>query len=125
MSEENVNPAIQNLLEAADVKINGNRPWDMQVHNPKLLNRVLAEGTLGLGEAYMDKWWDCESVDELINHFLIADSDKKLKITPKLAWAYAKAKIFNQQNKIKAHEVIDVHYDVGNDLYENINEYIE
>ena len=120
MSEENVNPAIQNLLEAADVKINGNRPWDMQVHNPKLLNRVLAEGTLGLGEAYMDKWWDCESVDELINHFLIADSDKKLKITPKLAWAYAKAKIFNQQNKIKAHEVIDVHYDVGNDLYENM-----
>ncbi|MBU0731606.1 cyclopropane fatty acyl phospholipid synthase [Patescibacteria group bacterium] len=120
MSEKNIDPSLQKLLDLADVKINGNRPWDMQVHNPKLFQRILAEGSLGLGEAYMDEWWDSEAVDELINRFLKSDADKKLNISPKIAWLILKAKILNQQNKIKAHEVIKKHYDIGNDLYQKM-----
>lgn len=33
--------------------------------NPNF-GRLLAEGTLGLGESYMDGWWDVEALDEFI-----------------------------------------------------------
>ena len=39
------------LLVKADVTINGSRPWDIKVHNPDLYQRVLQEGSLGLGES--------------------------------------------------------------------------
>lgn len=33
------------------------------VHDRRLFGRVLSHGTLGLGEAYMDGWWDCGQMD--------------------------------------------------------------
>ena len=51
---------VSELLRAADIKIGGDRTWDIQVHNEALYDRILAEGTLGAGEAYMDGWWDVE-----------------------------------------------------------------
>ena len=54
----------EELLSKADVKINGPRPWDIQVKNPNFFKRVLNEGSLGLGESYMDGWWECRSLDD-------------------------------------------------------------
>ncbi len=51
---------IRELCELADVQINGSRPWDMQVHDERLYDRILRDSSLGLGEAYMEGWWDCE-----------------------------------------------------------------
>ena len=53
------------ILAIAGITINGNHPWDIKVHNPNFYRRVLAEGSLGLGESYMDGWWDCKRLDEL------------------------------------------------------------
>ena len=117
MTVNKINPIAQKLLDEADVKVNGDRPWDMQVHNPKVFDRVLASGSLALGESYMDKWWDCEALDQMIDRFLRVQLDKKLKASPQIVYNFVKAKIFNEQNKIKAHEVIRKHYDIGNDLY--------
>ena len=69
---------IQYLLSFADVKINGDRPWDIQVHNTNLYSRVLAEGSLGLGEAYMDGWWDCDRLDEFFFRILKANLEKRI-----------------------------------------------
>lgn len=55
---------VVDLLSLADVKINGQRPWDIQVHNDTLYSRVLSGGSLALGESYMDGWWDFESLDQ-------------------------------------------------------------
>lgn len=55
---------VQRLLASADVRPGGDRPWDIQVHDDRLFARVLAEGSLALGETYMDGWWDCERLDE-------------------------------------------------------------
>ena len=52
--------AIEELLAPADVRIDGTRPWDVRVRDERFFARVLAEGSLGLGESYMDGWWDCE-----------------------------------------------------------------
>jgi len=52
------------LLAAAGVTIDGPQPWDIQVRDERLYARVLRERNLGLGEAYIDGWWDCPRLDE-------------------------------------------------------------
>ncbi|PIR03836.1 MAG: cyclopropane-fatty-acyl-phospholipid synthase [Candidatus Magasanikbacteria bacterium CG11_big_fil_rev_8_21_14_0_20_39_34] len=110
---------IEELLHHADIKINGDRPFDIQVHNDALYGRVLSQGSLGFGEAYMDGWWDCESIDEMIAHILRAEIQKKVG-KGKLALHILKAMFFNAQNFTKAWKVGQVHYDVGNDLYKKM-----
>lgn len=107
---------IQDYLTLANIQINGNRPWDIQVHNPKLYARVLARGSLALGESYMDGWWDCEQLDEFINKVLKVKLDKKVK-SRSLVWNILKAKVINMQSGSRAYEVGKRHYDIGNNLY--------
>ena len=59
-------------LRPAGITINGPNPWDIQVHDPRLFWRVMRSGSLGLGEAYMDHWWDCEALDEFFERILRA-----------------------------------------------------
>ena len=47
------------LLGSAGIKIGGDAAWDIQVHDARFYGRVL-EGSLGLGESYVDGWWDCD-----------------------------------------------------------------
>ena len=108
---------IQNLLDLADVKINGDNPWDIQVHNPDFYSRVFAGGSLALGESYMDGWWDCEALDQLFDRILGAELDKKIKTCKHLIWTALKARIKNPYRKSKAFEIGKCHYDIGNDLY--------
>ena len=56
---------LQDLLARADVQLNGSRPWDIQVHDKHMYERVFASWSLGLGESYMDGEWDCDALDEL------------------------------------------------------------
>ncbi len=112
--------AIQELLSLADVQINGDRPWDIQVHDEKLYSRVLAGGSLALGESYMDSWWDVEQLDEFFNHILSANLDKKVRPSLPLVSGYLKSKIFNEQTRRKSKVVGEKHYDIGNDLYERM-----
>ena len=72
------------ILESADIRVNGERPWDLQVHNERFFGRVLAEGSLALGESYMDGWWDCEALDELVNRILSHDLQEKVRPSPKV-----------------------------------------
>ncbi len=69
----------EELLALADVKVNGNRPWDIQVHDELFYGRVLKDRSLGLGESYMDGWWDCERLDEFFYRIVIADLESKIK----------------------------------------------
>ena len=39
------------LLATADIRVGGGRPWDMRVHHPATFDRILTQGSLGLGEA--------------------------------------------------------------------------
>lgn len=107
------------LLAEADIKINGSRPWDMIVHDERLYKRVFAEGSLGLGEAYMDGWWDTPKLDEFFTHLLSAQLDQKVRsFTFFLPWLAAK--FFNLQSPARAFQVAQKHYDIGNDLYQKM-----
>lgn len=104
------------LLALADVEINGSRPWDITVHDERLYKRVFAEGSLGLGEAYMDGWWDSQKLDECFAHILRARLDER--IAPfSLIIPWLSAKFFNLQSKARAFQVGQKHYDIGNDVF--------
>lgn len=116
MSEEGFRKKVAALLSFADVGIQGDRPWDIQVHNQNIYARVLAQGSLGLGEAYMDGWWDCERLDEFFYRVLKAELDTRIK-----KWAdyleIIKARIYNLQKPSRAFQIGEHHYDIGNELY--------
>lgn len=106
------------LLSLADIEVNGSNPWDIQVHNPRFYDRVLREATLGLGESYMDGWWDCEALDELITKMLQADLQDKVKGNWKILFHGLRGRLFNLQSRARAFQIGEHHYDLGNDLYE-------
>jgi cyclopropane-fatty-acyl-phospholipid synthase len=105
------------LMERAGIEIGGSRPWDVQVHDERLYARVLAYGTLGLGEAYMDGWWDSEALDQLVYKLLEFDIYAHLKPDLGLVTSYLRGTLLNLQ-RARVTEVGEKHYDIGNDLYE-------
>jgi cyclopropane-fatty-acyl-phospholipid synthase len=117
MKKTNGKQVIEELFDFADVWIDGNRPWDIQIHNPKFFERVLAGGSLALGESYMDGWWDCDALDEFFDRILDARLDKKVKKSTRALWAVMKAKFINAQRRSKAHVIGKRHYDIGNSLF--------
>ena len=117
MIKTNGKQTIQNIFDLADVRINGNRPWDIQVRNLSFYERVLAGGSLALGETYMDGWWDCEALDQFFYKIMDARLDKKVKKSKQVVWAILKAKIMNAQSRSKAYEIGKRHYDIGNDIF--------
>ncbi|PZQ25878.1 MAG: cyclopropane-fatty-acyl-phospholipid synthase, partial [Stenotrophomonas acidaminiphila] len=107
---------IADLLAEADVRIGGNRPWDIQVHDPRFHARVLGQGSLGLGESYMDGWWDAASLDGLLFHLLAARVDERVHGAGEIFDAL-RARLTNLQSPRRSGDVGRRHYDLGNDLY--------
>lgn len=117
MASQKINQLAQKILDSADVKINGKRSWDIQIKNKKFFSRVLAGGSLALGESYMDGWWECKAIDQLSDRLLRAKLDRKIIPYKQLIYQFLKAKLINMQTKSKSKIVGEVHYDVGNNLY--------
>ncbi|HEY0661891.1 MAG TPA: cyclopropane fatty acyl phospholipid synthase [Lysobacter sp.] len=107
---------LERLLGEADVRINGDRPWDLQLHDDRLPARLLAQGSLGLGESYMDGWWDCAALDGLLFRVLDARLDQRVRGIA-LAIETLRANLFNLQSRRRSFTVGERHYDLGNDLY--------
>jgi cyclopropane-fatty-acyl-phospholipid synthase len=117
MAVDRPETVIRNLLDLVDVEVNGKDPWDIQVHNPKIYSRVLQSASLGLGETYMDGWWDCEAIDQLIYRVLKGNLDSKVKGDWRLALQAITSRLFNLQTASRALSVGREVYDLGNDLY--------
>jgi cyclopropane-fatty-acyl-phospholipid synthase len=116
-SETAAKKRVRSLLAIANIEIDGTDPWDIQVHDDRVYERVLRDGTLGFGESYMDGWWDSVSVDSLVDRLLRAKVDQKVGINVGLIWDVLRAKLFNLQSISRAFEVGEKHYDLGNDLF--------
>lgn len=107
------------MLAPTNIQIGGDRPWDIQVHDPRLFARVLAKGSLGLGEAYMDGWWDAECLDEFFVRLIRAGLDDRLAVLQKIARRVF-GHLMNLQSRRLAFRVGERHYDLGNDLFEHM-----
>jgi cyclopropane-fatty-acyl-phospholipid synthase len=108
---------VQELLSRAGLEIDGANPWDIQVHDDRLYGRVLVGGPLALGESYMDGWWDAERLDVTIDRILRARLDAQVGLNLETAFYLLRARLFNLQNRSRATEVVNEHYELGNDLY--------
>lgn len=108
--------ALQGLLQGADITLDGGRSWDIQVHDVRTYKAVLARGSLGAGEAYMEGWWDCAALDEMIARVLRARLQQRLGGTA-VARAALLALLRNPQTIRRSRKVARQHYDIGDDLY--------
>jgi cyclopropane-fatty-acyl-phospholipid synthase len=107
---------VDALLARADVRIGGGRAWDIDLHDESACWRWLAQGSLGLGETYMDGAWDAPSLDGFLFRLLDAHLDERVHGLA-AAWDAVRASVLNLQAKRRSFEVGKRHYDLGNDLY--------
>ncbi len=117
MSRTRAHARIESLLNLAGVNIDGDAPSDIRVHDPQLYSRILAHGSLGLGEAYMDGWWDADDLDGFLFRLLDTRLDERVGGFED-AWLYVKARFLNLQRGRRAYVVGEHHYDLGNDLFQ-------
>lgn len=110
---------VERMALPADIGVDGDRPWDVRVLDDRLYQRVLTSGTLGLGEAYMDGWWECDAIDEMV--FRAQRSGTTSRFSSRLdVPRQVAAAVQNRQTRGRSREVGLRHYDVGNDLYERM-----
>lgn len=111
---------LSDYLEQAGITVNGAQDWDPQVHDPRFFSSALYQGSMGLGEAYLDGWWDCEDLGEFFRRLVLWRNDNLgdwRLILPEL-FLNARAALFNLQTRGRARQVIDVHYDLPVPLFE-------
>lgn len=87
---------MDELLEIADVRLGGDRPWDIRLLVDGVPERVFAQGNLGLGESYMNGAWECDRLDELFDRILRARLDRHVKPL-RLMFHSLRAKLLNRQ----------------------------
>jgi cyclopropane-fatty-acyl-phospholipid synthase len=109
---------VEEACSSADVRIDGTRPWDIRVEDERFFRRLVREGDLGFGESYMDGWWDCEQIDEMVARVLCSSAHAKFKGSLKLIAAALYARIFNEGSRSRQSEGGVKHYDQDNDLFQ-------
>ena len=117
LDEKKAGEMCREMLARAGITVNGDAPWDLQVHDERLWARVMREGSLGLGDAYVEGWWDSPSLDQLFDRVFRARLDREVTSNWVFVAHVVRARIFNTQ-ALRPFEIAERHYDIGNDLYE-------
>ena len=94
------------LLVSAGIGVEGKRPYDVVVHDPRIFSRVFWTGMLGLGDGYVDGQWECESVDQFVDRTARARLDTRLGYFIETLQAL-RDRFFNLQTVRRALEVGD------------------
>jgi len=108
---------VREIFAEAKVPIGGSEPYAVRVHDNAFYRRFLAEGTLGLGETYMEGLWDCDDLAEMMCRFSRAKLSQKFKRNPVFLVNRLRAKLGNEGTKGNALHGVRSHYDIGNDLF--------
>ena len=107
------------LLQPADIQLNGHRPWDLVLHHPQTLDRIFLTGSLGLGESYVDGWWDCEQLDGFFDRVLRHGLDRQVQSVHPVVH-FLRSHLFNAQSVRRAWRVGREHYDLDQDLFQRM-----
>jgi cyclopropane-fatty-acyl-phospholipid synthase len=110
---------IQHVLEAADVGLDGARPWDLQLHRPDVLAAVMSRGSLALGEAYVRGDWDCDALDQLFTRLISHGADRLHGHggSARQLWGRLVAGLLNLQSVQLSTRVARQHYDIPTPVY--------
>lgn len=114
--------AMTRLLALADIavvsEVSTARPWDVRVCDQRLGARLRREGLVGLGDAYVDGWWDCEALDQFFDRALGAELPAHLSAHPRVVADWLSQKLRNLQDRRHARSNVEKHYNLGNDVFE-------
>jgi len=108
---------ITALFCEADIAINGDRPCDIRVNDARFYRRVMADGTLGFGESYMEGWWDCDDLEELCFRAIQSGIENKIRPSLGAIVEMALSILLNLQTKSRSRMLCQRHYDLGNDFF--------
>ncbi|AGH73655.1 cyclopropane fatty acyl phospholipid synthase [Edwardsiella piscicida] len=108
---------VSEMLSRAGIRVNGDRPYDIRVNHPLFFKRVLQQGSLGLGESYMDGWWQCDRLDIFFDKALRAGLQQQMPHHFRDTLRVVGARLANLQSRRRAWQVGREHYDLGNDLF--------
>ena len=109
---------FEELLAVADIRIGGDRPWDMHVHREEAFAKFFAYGSLGMGESYMDGWWDCDQLDELVSRASGADLQKKMR--PSDLLLAVQARLMDPMGGRRGSREGERHYELGREFYRRV-----
>lgn len=110
---------VRRILEPAGIALNGNSPWDIQVRNKRFYRRVIRAGSIGLGESYMDGWWECKRLDDFFYKLMPSEPEKKLPVNFKVLQGILSSLILNP-GRSRAFEIGKRHYGTGNFLFRHM-----
>jgi len=108
---------VRELFGLADIEFGGSRPGDIRVHDQRFFERVLRDASVGLGESYMDDWWETDALDVTIDKIMRANLKQKITGSWRMRALTIKAVLLNLQAKTRSGASVEAHYDIGNDLY--------
>jgi len=91
--------------------------FDVKVHDEKLYSPLFLNPSLHFGEAYMDGLWDCDRLDALFEKIWPMELQKKAPKSLQML-SHILNSMFNMQSKLRSKKVAQIHYNLGNDLYE-------
>jgi cyclopropane-fatty-acyl-phospholipid synthase len=107
---------VRELLAQCGIELDGAGDTDPRIHRAEFFSRVLAHGSLGLGESYMDGWWSVPDLDGFLFLLMQARLAERVRTLDHL-FAHLKARFFDLQHGRHAYEIGERHYDLGNDLF--------
>ncbi len=111
---------IQEILYPAGIALDGENPWDIRVKDERFYRRVVRDGSLGLGESYMEGWWECERLDEFFSRILPTQPEDKIRKSWRLLLRVLGARLVNPGRKSLAFQIGKRHYDKGNELFKSM-----
>ena len=109
---------LHRLLTGAGIEVGGSQPWDIRIHNPATYQRIMLKRSLGLGESYMDGWWDCDDLEGFFYRLFKARIDQMAQTSAMLLWQLMSASLRNRQSLGRSRQVAEQHYDLDNHLFE-------
>jgi cyclopropane-fatty-acyl-phospholipid synthase len=108
--------AIQKIAKNANIDLEN----DIHIHNNMVYDQIIKDGSLGLGESYMDGYWDADNLDELfykIGKAKLSAEDISFSDKIYLLYNWLYGCILNHQSIEKSKQVAYEHYDLGNEFY--------
>ena len=112
--------AVKDIFEELQQTLNIDDS-SVTIHDDRTYDRILKERNLGLGESYMDGWWDCSDLDGLFYQIQRAQAGPRIKwsLWTKIRFLgiYLYSLVFNIQSYSKSLKVGVQHYDLGEELY--------
>jgi cyclopropane-fatty-acyl-phospholipid synthase len=114
---------VASVFLEADVRLDGGRAWDFDVRDDRFYHTVLLKGSLGLGESYVDGWWTCRDLEELIYRLLRSGVERHNRYRPSTLWLAGLARLTNRQTRRRGMKVAEEHYNLGDRVFSFLGHY--